>query len=245
MDSTGVMIGFAVLLAIMMILLIRKLVLAVKGDPAFWEWKIRSFERQDRRNMPPPGGVVFTGSSSIRYWETLEEDMTPLSVVNRGFGGSQIHQVTYFANRIIIPYQPGAVVLYAGENDIAGVFWAKKKTPEEVLTAFKAFCEKVRGELTETLIFFVSIKPPVKRCEFWAAMRKANCLIEAYSETQQDIHYVDITAAMQDAEGKPRIALYKDDGVHMRPEGYAIWTSVIKPIVKQGLEDSEGISVVL
>ncbi len=96
------------------------MVQAARSDPAFWEGEIRRLEKQDRRAMPPAGGTVFTGSPSIRFWKTLTQDMAPLPVVNRGFGGSQIHQVTHYARRIISPYKPRIVVLYAGENDIAG-----------------------------------------------------------------------------------------------------------------------------
>ncbi len=209
--------------------------MAVRADPAFWEWDIRRFERQDRRRMPPAGGILFTGSSSIRYWETLEKDLAPLTVLNRGFGGSKIHEVTHFVDRIVFPYYPEAVVLYAGENDITGFHCSKKKTAEEVLSAFKMFCEVIHREIPKSIIYFVSIKPPVKRHKFWAEMKRANQLIESYTRDQPGIKYVDVATAMLDPEGKPRLELYQRDGVHMQPEGYRIWTAVIKRALKPDL----------
>jgi len=132
-----------VLVLAVLFILVRKTAQAIRGDPTFWEWQIRRFEREDLRRKPAMGGIVFTGSSSIRFWKTVEEDMAPLTVINRGFGGSQIHQVTYYAERIVLPYKPKIVVLYAGENDIAGVKFSRKKTAEEVLEAFKEFCAGV------------------------------------------------------------------------------------------------------
>jgi hypothetical protein len=58
-----------------------------RGDPTVWEKQIRTYEVLDEEDKPPDGSILFTGSSSIRYWKTLVEDMAPLQVLNRGFGG--------------------------------------------------------------------------------------------------------------------------------------------------------------
>ncbi|MBN1583387.1 MAG: hypothetical protein JXA89_21940 [Anaerolineae bacterium] len=232
-DSVIFVVLATVFAASMLAILARKTIQAVRGDPTFWEWEIRRFERQDRRNMPPPGGIVFTGSSSIRFWKTLREDMAPLPVLNRGFGGSQIHQVTHYADRIILPYEPGAVVLYAGENDIAGVKFSRKKTAEEILEAFQAFCKTVHARLPETPIYFVSIKPPKQRASLWPEMQKANRLINAFAATDDRIRYVDVATAMLDPAGQPRDDLYKWDGLHINAEGYVIWTSILKPVLEK------------
>jgi lysophospholipase L1-like esterase len=160
------------LVVVGLVIFIRKTLQAARGDPAFWEWEIRRFERANRRAMPPSGGIVFTGSSSIRFWKTLEADMAPLPVVNRGFGGSQIHHITHYADRIVLPHKPKIVVLYAGENDIAGVKFSKKKSAADVLEAFKRFCEVVHAELPQTLIIFVSIKPPKRRAALGSRCRR-------------------------------------------------------------------------
>ena len=85
--------------------------------------------------------IVFTGSSSITFWETLEQDMAPLPVINRGLGGSKIHQVIHYADRIVIPYHPRAVVLFAGTNDIAG---SKPKTARQVFDGYLAVVKTVQ-----------------------------------------------------------------------------------------------------
>src|SRR5258706_12423719 len=92
-----------------------------------WEPDIRKFEEADRQQAPAKGAVVFIGSSSIRMWKDLAADFPDTKVINRGFGGSELADSTYFADRIVIPYQPRMVVLYAGDNDLAA-----GKTPQQV-----------------------------------------------------------------------------------------------------------------
>jgi lysophospholipase L1-like esterase len=201
------------------------------ADPTIWEGAIRKLEEEDRRSPPPKGVIVFTGSSSIRFWKSLKEDMAPLPAVNRGFGGSQIHQVTHYADRIVLPYQPRAVVFYGCENDIAGVFFSKKKSAAEVCEAYRRFCEKVRAALPEVPIYFISIKPPKRRLKFWPAMQVANRLVREYCASKERLQFIDIVPAMLDADGDPRRDVFKWDGIHLNEKGYAIWTSVVRPIL--------------
>ena len=47
-------------------------------DPEFFADEIAAFEAADREHAPPARPIVFVGSSSIRLWKTLAEDMAPL-----------------------------------------------------------------------------------------------------------------------------------------------------------------------
>ena len=87
--------------------------------PQGWEPTIRQFEQRDKTSPPKPGSIVFTGSSSITYWESLASDMKPLEVVNRGFGGSEFSDLDEYAKRIVVAYKPKAVVVYEGDNDLS------------------------------------------------------------------------------------------------------------------------------
>jgi lysophospholipase L1-like esterase len=196
--------------------------------PGAWESEIAAFEKADRLNPPQPGVIVFTGSSSIRFWETLAEDMKPLPVINRGFGGSQIAQVNEYAPRIVLPYRPRAVVLYAGDNDLA---WPSSKSPEQVFADFKQFVQIVHGALPDTWIYFISIKPSILRWGSWPKFKSANEMIAAYIRTQPRAQFIDVSEPMLDAQGKPRRELFRPDGLHMNAQGYAIWTAIVKPIL--------------
>ena len=198
------------------------------GRPGFWEFQISAYEKADRKNPPKPGVIVFTGSSSIRFWESLASDMKPLEVINRGFGGSRVAQVNQYASRIVLPYQPRAVVLYAGDNDLS---WPWSKTSEQVSGDFEQFVEIIHAKLPETWIYYVSIKPSIFRWGNREKFNKTNELIVEYIRTQPRVQFIDVDAAMLDAQGKPRAELFRWDGLHMNAEGYAVWTSIIKPVL--------------
>lgn len=195
------------------------------GRPQFWESEIAAYEQGDRASPPKPGVIVFTGSSSIRKWETLRADMQPLDVVNRGFGGSRLAHATYYARRIITPYRPRAVVLYA-DNDLVVRGWG---SPQTVLEDFKRFVDAIHADLPEVWIYFISMKPAPK--EDWPLMEQANRMLADYAHTQERIEFIDVSRAMLDSDGQLRAGLYGADPMHMNASGYVLWTSIIKPVL--------------
>ena len=232
MNANLAILGIVGALALLVLLGGVAYVLRLSSDaPTIWEAEIRQFEKQDRHGPPSAGGIVFIGSSSIRFWETLAADMAPLPVLNRGFGGAQIHQVTYYADRIVTPYRPRIVVFYAGENDMAGVFFSKRKSAEQVRDAYQAFCQTIHARLPQTAIYFISIKPPKARLNAWPAMQTANQLIRDGCASDPWLHYIDIVPVMLAAQGQPRRDVFRWDGIHLNPLGYALWTVVVKPIL--------------
>ncbi len=194
------------------------------SSPAKWEKEIGAFETSDKTNFPPADAILFLGSSSIRKWTNLVHDFPDLKVFNRGFGGSQIDDSVAFVDRIVLPYKPKLIVFYAGDNDIGA-----KKSPERVAADFKALVEKVQAKLPATRIAFVSIKPSLKRWNLVEQIKAANQLIEAYTKTDKRLDYINVFNAMLGEDGKPRPELFVQDGLHMTPKGYELWTSLIRP----------------
>lgn len=191
-----------------------------------WEPSIRAFEAADREHQPPKEGILFVGSSSIRGWD-LDEYFSDLPVINRGFGGSQIADSVEFADRIILPYRPKIIALYAGDNDVnAG------KSPQQVLTDYKAFVAKVHGSLPGTRIVFIAIKPSISRWKLVGKMREANRLIRKVTEKDPTLVYLDVDTPMIGPDAKPRPELFKDDGLHLNAVGYKLWSDLIRPHLK-------------
>jgi lysophospholipase L1-like esterase len=149
-----------------------------------------------------------------------------LPVINRGFGGSQLADSVEFAQRIVTPYKPKTVVLYAGDNDLA-----RGNTPDDVARDFREFVAKVRRELPETKIIYVSIKPSIKRWEIVELGREANRRIQEYIAGSGDKHleFVDIGPVTLGADGKPRPEFFVADGLHLSDEGYKAWAEVLRP----------------
>lgn len=191
-----------------------------------WESEIRAFEDSDRRDPPKPGGVVFVGSSSIRLWPDLQADFPGVNVIQRGFGGSQIDDVVGYAQRIVLPYKPVLVVLYAGDNDLpAG------RTPEQVFKDYKAFVAIVRKALPDTKVAYIAIKPSGDRWALVDKMRATNSLIQKYAAKDPKLVFVDVFTPMLGTDGKPREELFTVDRLHMNYDGYAIWRELLTPIV--------------
>ncbi len=208
---------------------------SMSDAPDAWEWSISRFEAQDRVQFPPKNAIVFTGSSSITFWKTLQRDMAPLTVINRGFGGSKIHQVAYYADRIVIPYHPRAVALFAGTNDIAG---SKPKTAQQVFDGYLAFVTKVHAALPETPIYYISITPTPSRWKYWSIVHEANNLIQAHTKTDPRLHFIDLIDAILGSDGKPDRSLFRIDRLHPNAKGYAKWTAVINPILQAEVAQS-------
>lgn len=191
-----------------------------------WEKTIAAFEEADAKNPPDKGRTVFIGSSSIARWDTAS-DFPKYVTMNRGFGGSQIADSLRYAGRILIPYEPKLVILYAGDNDIAS-----GKSPGQVFADYKAFVAKVHKALPKTEIHFIAIKPSLARWSLVETMRETNALIREFTEIYTYLGYVDIDAPMLGEDGKPRKELFAGDGLHLSKEGYAVWNKLVEPILK-------------
>lgn len=200
----------------------------VQAQGQDWGPSIQKFEEQDKVNPPKLGSIVFTGSSSIARWETLVDEMKPLDVINRGFGGSQYSDLNQYAKRIIIAYRPRAVVIYEGDNDLAP---ESSKTPESVAKDARTLVQTIRAALPETWIYLISIKPSKSRLSAWPRMKEANRMIRDFAGTQEHVQYVDVASAMFEPEGSLRADLFVEDGLHPTPKCYALWTSIIKPLL--------------
>jgi len=195
--------------------------------PAPFEKEIEAFEALDRTSPPPENGIVAVGSSSVRLWKSAE-GLPDLRIINRGFGGSQIADSVRYAERIILPYKPRVVVVYAGGNDINA-----KKTPEQVADDFKALVAKIHGALPKTKVYFISINPNVARKSQDARCRKLNALIEEFTKTDPRLGYIDTAGPMRAEDGGPRPELLRPDGLHLNDDGYKIWNDVVGAVLRK------------
>jgi len=196
-----------------------------------YDAEIREFEAEDSISGINTGAVLFTGSSSIRMWKTLDADMAPIKLLNRGFGGSTIPEVTHYADRIILPYHPSILVLYCGENDISN----DETTSDDVLKSFKEFNRYLRKNLPKTQLYYISMKPSVSRWKYWPKVNEANLKIEAFIKRRKNYHYIDTASKMLDESGMVFQDIFIKDNLHMNEKGYAIWTEVIKPEIEKAI----------
>jgi lysophospholipase L1-like esterase len=187
-----------------------------------WEKAITEFEQWDAKNSFPADSVLFVGSSSIGLWETARY-FPEFPVINRGFGGSTIYDVNLFVDRIVIKYQPKAIIFYAGDNDIAG-----QTPPDVVKHNFTKFVQRVHSTLPGTSIVFISIKASGARWSLWPKMQKANSLISQYVAQNENLHYLDLATPLLDKDGRPDKNFFVADKLHLNQKGYDIWTNLLK-----------------
>jgi len=189
----------------------------------WYEADIRELE--DRvKEIQAPCPAVFYGSSSIRMWDTLAEDLDVPNAVNAGFGGSTLEACVYFFDRLIPPLQPASLVVYAGDNDLGD-----DKSPEQVLTSFRALTVMVERKLGPIPFGFISIKASPARFGIVDRIRRANALIQAEIENLPSVYWIDVFAAMLDGSGKPRTELFLEDGLHLSRSGYRVWAERLTP----------------
>lgn len=192
--------------------------------------EIVAFAEQDRATPPPACPVLFVGSSSIRLWTSLTQDMAPLPVINRGFGGSKISEVNSYFDRIVTPYRPRAIVFYAGENNIDA-----NEAPAAVAEQFRQFLDLKRQRLGRTPVFYISAKPSKLRFNQFARQTELNAAIRSLAASSSDLTYIDVVAPML-VNGQPR-DIYVEDGLHMSSAGYAIWTGIVRDALqRKGVE---------
>ena len=189
---------------------------------------IAGFARLDAAQMPVPGGIVLTGSSSFRLWKNASEDMAPLPIVNRGFGGSTIPEMIHYIDETVLKYKPQTVVTYC-ENDM---FVDNTKTPEQTRDSYVEFTRLVREQLPGVQMYFVSIKPSPSRWARRDEVIKANQLIESFVKKDKNHGYIDVWPVML-KNGRPDPGIFLKDSLHMNAEGYRRWTDVIKPVLRK------------
>jgi lysophospholipase L1-like esterase len=188
-----------------------------------WEKDIAAFEAVDKMSPPQKGGIVFIGSSTIRRWDTASY-FPDLKIINRGFGGSDMVDAVRYVDRIVIPYEPRLVVVYSGDNDISGG-WSS----EDVAIQFERFTRAVHAKLPQTRILLIALKPSLLRWTQIDRMRMANTIMRAYCERDDRLAFIDFDTLMLGWDEKPRRELFVEDGLHLSPQGYQLWSAVLRP----------------
>ncbi len=190
-----------------------------------WEKEIKAFESMDSIEMPQKEGTLFVGSSSIRGWRSVNQDFPRIKTLNRGFGGAEFKDINYYFDRVVAIYQPKQVIIYAGDNDIAG-----GKSPKKVFQDFKVFYRKLRRQLPHTQLIALSIKPSIKRWNLSKEMESTNKKIRRFSMARKGkIKFIDVWSPMLTQEGIPNSDFFIGDGLHMNSKGYELWKQKVDP----------------
>lgn len=195
-----------------------------------WESEIARFDSLNAIESHGKDAILVIGSSYIRMWKNIREDLKYADVIHRGFGGSNLADVAYYAKRIIYPHQPKAIFFYVGNDIVAG---DRDKTPLQVLELFKYVVGVVRQKYPTIPITWFAISPSEKRWAVWDKVQEANSLIQGYCASQPGLFFVSATDKFLGKDGKPITRLYLDDKLHYNEEGYKVWGKAIRKSVHQ------------
>jgi len=170
------------------------------------------------------GGVVFTGSSSIKMWKTLEKDFPKANIINTGFGGSQTHHLIKYLDQLVLEFEPKKIFIYEGDNDInAG------KPVRQILDEFFEIMEKVTAIVPDAQFYFISAKPSPSRWTKKGQYELFNERLKKFAMNHPNANFIDIWTPMMAKDGKPKPELFLEDNLHMNEKGYAIWKKAVKP----------------
>ncbi len=196
-----------------------------------YESAFKDFADADRASPPVKGGILFVGSSIFRKWTTVAEQMAPLPVLNRAFGGSRTGDQLARFEQVVPPYAPKVIVYYCGSNDLkAGT---TPEDPAAIFARFREFSERVRGRSPATRLIYVSATRSPDRVERWEHVDHYNALVRAYCAATPGRTFVDVNPALVDASGHPRLDLYVADKLHFHPAAYVAFTAIIKPVLER------------
>jgi lysophospholipase L1-like esterase len=188
----------------------------------WYEDEVREMERAFEAEPGPSPSIVFYGSSSIRLWTTLAEDLGDPRIVNLGFGGSTMSACAHYFERLVVPRKPDSLVLYVGDND-----FGTGRSVKGVVESFRTLLGKVDTHLGPIRFAFLSIKPSPALWPLIDRIRSANAQIREEIGKRPHSEYIDIFDPMLGPDGRPRRELYAEDGLHLSRAGYLAWRDKI------------------
>lgn len=195
-----------------------------------WEGEIAFLDSLNGAEFADASTLLVTGSSSVRMWDSIHTDLAPYQVIQRGYGGSRLSDFNYYADRVIMPQQFKAILVFIA-NDIHG--GEEDKTPREVLRLFKTLVKKIRERNPDTPVCWIEITPTPRRFQVSDQIREANKLIGSYCSKNDDLHFISTFDQFTTEEGLPDSTLFREDMLHMNRDGYKLWTDIIKGSLEQ------------
>jgi lysophospholipase L1-like esterase len=194
-----------------------------------FESAMLAFERQDAKYPPPSDALVVTGSSTIRLWANIRNDLAPLEVIPRGFGSSTADDLDFYLDRVVLAYAPRAVAIYEGDHDLqVGM------TPEFIMERLTSAVQRIGTALPEARLYMISVKPSPKYFYLWPQAVVLNQMIEALCQQTPRCTYTDTASALLLPTGKVNKTLFRADHVHLNAAGYAIWNGILRPVLMAG-----------
>lgn len=195
--------------------------------------EIEAFKTLDTTTTYPKKSLLFLGSSSIRLWDSLAEDMAPYPVIQRGYGGAHLRDAIFYTDALLGNHDPSMIIGFIA-NDIKGD--PADESPRKVKRLFKFFVDQIRKKHPTIPFLWVEITPTKNRWAQWKQIERLNKKIKTYCEKTDNLYFVATTEAFLNAKGLPKTELFVEDQLHLNAEGYALWSSIIRKEIETKLD---------
>ena len=171
--------------------------------------------------------LLFTGSSSIRMWKTLQDYFEGYYTINNGFGGSHMSDLLFYSEDLVHVFNPEMIFIYEGDNDIAA-----GKNKKEIAKSTKRLLKEIKKKHPGTTVVLIAAKPSPLRWDFKKEYEDLNAYFEKLASRKKNIYYADVWDPMLDDKGMVIKELFIEDDLHMNEDGYIIWGKVLNDLLK-------------
>ena len=169
---------------------------------------------------------LFVGSSSIRRWDNIAQDMHPFRSVKRGYGGAHFYDLIHFTESLVAPHQRAKALLCFVGNDISGA--ETDLSPNQAFRLFKFFKKQVHGLFPDLPIYFIEITPTPARWNVWSQISSFNTKVRTYASSHPKVKFISTQSQFLGDNGRPIPRLYMSDSLHLSEDGYEVWSKAIK-----------------
>jgi lysophospholipase L1-like esterase len=169
--------------------------------------------------------VLFLGSSSFRLWDAIHEDLAPVKVVKRAYGGARFRDLAIYTPELIASLRFSKAVIFIA-NDITGKE-NEDTDPETTSKLARLVIAQLRSEHPEVPIHLVAVTPTPVRYKHWPRIQVTNRMLRKIAETTPGVYYIPTAYAFLDRDGHPRAELFKEDRLHLNSIGYQIWARIL------------------
>ena len=202
---------------------------------AVFEKEVSALEKLDVASTASKNELLFVGSSSVRLWDNIKNDMSPYKSVKRGYGGAHYYDLIHFTDRLVTSHNPKAILLFVA-NDITGPNDIFKPlddlSPKEVKRLFKYCYNSIRKTHADVPIFVIETTPTPSRWGVWEKISEANDLIKTYCDITPNLYFIDTREKFLKND-KPISSLFVSDELHLNKTGYNLWGKIIKTKLKE------------
>jgi len=184
------------------------------------------FVEEDKKGIDSTNLVLFVGSSTFTKWTNLQSYFPMSNVLNRGFGGSKLTDVIYYADKVVYPYKPAQIVLYEGDNDTGSGISA-----DALFADLKVFLRWTDIKLPKVPVVLVAVKYSPKRHKFRNEVDAYNLKMKELAASNPQYKYADIAAITINENGTYKSELFTADSLHVNEACYKLYGKVLEPLL--------------